>query len=325
MRWQVGVDEAGYGPNLGPFVMTLVSLQVPASAGQADGWTLLSRFVRRLDQPADHRVVVADSKQVHAPGRLRRLEAQVLPFVLQQCIRHGLRPVLGELWQMMCLTPALEWLACPWAEPQVRLPLSARDCERASWKLASDLEEHFRTTGIGISAIRWAVVFPAQFNHLVRQHGTKAAVGTHCLQRLLAELAAPRNGLPKRIAVQIDKQGGRTYYAGLLQQTFAEAWVQVAEETARAGRYVVRQGRTVLHVAFQPGAEEASFPVALASMLSKYLRELLMDEFNRYWQRAVPGLKGTAGYPKDAKRFLREIETVQASLGLPSWFMWRER
>src|SRR5436190_2011065 len=65
MPWHIGIDEAGYGPNLGPFVMTLVACRCE----EADLWTRLKSGVRRFDEPADHRLIVADSKQVYAPAR----------------------------------------------------------------------------------------------------------------------------------------------------------------------------------------------------------------------------------------------------------------
>ena len=39
-----------------------------------------------------------------------------------------------------------------------------------------------------------------------------------------------------------------------------------------------------------PRADTAAFCVALASMVCKYMREVLMVEFNRYWLDKVPGL-----------------------------------
>ena len=47
MPWVVGIDEAGYGPNLGPFVMTAVLLRVPDEREDADWWHELSSTVRR--------------------------------------------------------------------------------------------------------------------------------------------------------------------------------------------------------------------------------------------------------------------------------------
>src|ERR1051325_10261583 len=73
--WQIGIDEAGYGPNLGPFVMTLVACRSKAS----DLWDDMRSGVRRADEAADQRLVVADSKQVYSPARgCAELERTVL-------------------------------------------------------------------------------------------------------------------------------------------------------------------------------------------------------------------------------------------------------
>jgi len=42
-----------------------------------------------------------------------------------------------------------------------------------------------------------------------------------------------------------------------------------------------------------------------------------MGEFNRFWQGRVPGLKPTAGYPSDAKRFYDAIRPAAQRLGVP--------
>ncbi|MEM7455515.1 MAG: hypothetical protein AAF456_14275, partial [Planctomycetota bacterium] len=70
---------------------------------------------------------------------------------------------------------------------------------------------------------------------------------------------------------------------------------------------------------------ESSLPVALASMVSKYVREVFMMLWNDFWQLEVPGIRPTKGYPVDAKRFKMEIETAQNSLGIEDRTIWRNR
>jgi hypothetical protein len=48
-------------------------------------------------------------------------------------------------------------------------------------------------------------------------------------------------------------------------------------------------------------------PVALASMVSKYVRELLMECMNNYFVALDANLKPTAGYWKDGTRFVEEL------------------
>ncbi|MCC7145262.1 MAG: hypothetical protein IT443_02325 [Phycisphaeraceae bacterium] len=69
-------------------------------------------------------------------------------------------------------------------------------------------------------------------------------------------------------------------------------------------------------VSFEVDGESASLPTALASMISKYTRELLMARFQAYFSARVPDVKPTAGYGADAKRFWQEIEPRLADLAI---------
>src|SRR5262249_30245536 len=61
MAWIIGIDEAGYGPNLGPFVMTAVACRVPEALSEADLWHILRAAVRRHPSTDDGRLLVEDS------------------------------------------------------------------------------------------------------------------------------------------------------------------------------------------------------------------------------------------------------------------------
>ncbi len=69
-------------------------------------------------------------------------------------------------------------------------------------------------------------------------------------------------------------------------------------------------------MSLSPRADGGNGLVALASIVSKTVREVWMDVFNAYWLVRVPGLKPTAGYPVDAARFRRAIEPTARAAGL---------
>ena len=45
-------------------------------------------------------------------------------------------------------------------------------------------------------------------------------------------------------------------------------------------------------------------------MFAKYLRELGMMHFNRWWSEKAGGIEPTAGYPRDAERFVNELRAA---------------
>jgi ribonuclease HII len=78
-----------------------------------------------------------------------------------------------------------------------------------------------------------------------------------------------------------------------------------------------------MHIRLEPRADQNDGLVALASIVSKTIRELWMDVFNNYWCNRVPGLKRTQGYHTDAKRFRMAIEAAAAAGKRDPVLWWR--
>jgi hypothetical protein len=171
---------------------------------------------------------------------------------------------------------------------------------------------------IQLKEIRSVILEPVRFNALIDVHQNKAeGLSTVSLQ-LLKHVAKGAGDQPALACC--DKHGGRNRYDRLLSACFDGALVFRLVESAELSSY--RIGR--LDVRFQPRAERF-LPVALASMVSKYVRELAMQRFNRFWRNMVPNLRPTQGYPADARRFRDEIAAEQRRLNIPDNQLWRRR
>jgi ribonuclease HII len=323
MTWFIGIDEAGYGPNLGPFVMTSVACRVPRELAGTDLWSVLRRVVRREGETkrVEKRIFVADSKVVYSPKRgLKALENGVLATLLhQECEPPA---TLDQLLERHAADARTELHSEPWYTGATALPFAVT--AGAVRTFAGLFQKLCRSLDIQWAPARVCAVCPARFNQIVAESGTKGEVSGQALREVLPSLAdlGPEN---ENVRVVVDKHGGRNYYAALLQEAFPSCMVMVQCEGAERSQYeVFGLGRQV-RFAFQPRADSGHFCVALASMISKYLRELLMHEFNAFWQAHVPGLEPTAGYPIDATRYWREIQPAAERLGLEESTVWRRR
>lgn len=320
----VGTDEAGYGPNLGPLVISATVWEVSAGTRPDDLYSLLSKVIVATPTKEDRlpdarRVAMADSKALYQSGKgLGLLERGVLAAL---ALLHGPRARCADVWAALAPDAAETWRSIPWyGHYDPAMPLA---CEAATLGCLSEaLRAGLAAAGVRLAAMRSRVVFEEEFNELVERHASKGAA-LSCLTLALA--AQSIQSLPQRpVTVICDKHGGRNAYAPLLERAFPEALIEICGEGRERSVYRFGPQDCRTEFRFQMKAE-SYLPAALASMCSKYLRELSMLAFNEFWCRRVPGLCPTAGYPSDAKRFKDAIAAALAELGIEDRRIWRSR
>ena len=327
MRW-VGIDEAGYGPNLGPLVMTAVvaeSSRKPGAVGRPvralDFWGDLAATVDRAGGDPD-RLWVDDSKAIYSNGKGRsRLEATCLATI--HAASNTLPISLAALLEIVGAGTVDEAELTHWLEPAgCDHPGSSISCEAG---LAGLLERKPLCAKGGawqVTGVRAVVVGPALFNRRLDDHGLKSTVHYMAFERLLAWVwsAAPCDSSTRVVG---DKHGGRHYYYAPLTQSFPDIWIDRGCEGPELSRYTLRDQTRRVDVRLMPRADAADGLVALASIVSKTIRELWMDVFNAYWCGRVPGLRPTAGYPNDSRRFRAAIEAAANDHGHDPAIWWR--
>jgi len=333
MGYLIGTDEAGYGPNLGPLLISATVWEVPEGVGYEDLFERLADVVAPRPEKGDSphlptqmgtvpffrgtRVAMADSKTLYTPGKgLRNLE-------------RGLWAALGTLnlrprtwrglWRDLAPGALDRMRSIPWyADYDEPAPLEC-DAEQCA-ALAETLRTGLADAGVKLFAVRSRAVFEEEFNILVERFGTK---GTALSMQTLALAAEIVESLPPEpVSLVCDKHGGRNRYGPLLARHFPDWLIEVRGEGRQASRYSFGPPDRRVEVCFRTKAESC-LPAALASMASKYLRELAMRAVNEFWRRRLPELRPTAGYPQDAKRFRADIAEEQRRLHISDRVFWR--
>jgi hypothetical protein len=151
------------------------------------------------------------------------------------------------------------------------------------------------------------VVDAAAFNRLIDRYDNKSVI---LFQQNVALLRAALAADDGDLTLVADKHGGRHYYGELLANEFFGRPIRPVVESPARSTYRIDLADRRLNVAFLERADRSHLPVALASMVSKYVREALMRGFNDYWCGRVDGLAPTAGYYTDAMRFLAAIRPL---------------
>jgi hypothetical protein len=316
-----GIDEAGYGPVLGPLVVSATAFSLPDAKADASLWQLLAGAVCRKAGKRSTRIAIADSKDLYSglrgPAGLGRLERGVLAML---ATRGRLPQMLSGLLEIICPQAVSEASSYPWYRP-LQLPLPQAHSLVEVTLASNALDAAMRQADVTLLTIRSETVFEQEFNRLCQASG-KGGMLFDVTCRLLMHLWGKAQG---RIVVYVDRQGGRMRYLEPLSRAFEGCSFKVLEENEVQSSYRITDPTCCAEVHFVTDCENRQLPVALASMTSKYLRELFMRIYNLYWAQQVPGLSPTAGYYIDGRRFYKDIQPAARKMGIDQQMLYRFR
>ena len=299
----VGIDEAGFGPILGPLVVSSSTFSLPHHLLTSDLWQILRKSLGNRRKRLAGRLLISDSKKAYSRALgIKHLERTVLTAL--RCL--GKEPTtLTELIELLCPNCLDRLSDYPWYKEAGSHCLSAdiADREIASAVLADELTSN----GIELLELKSCCLDVAYYNKMVASVKNKANVLFTATSKLIKR--AYDNFAGDDLQIIVDRQGGRVRYRKNLQRMFGDMELRILHESPTASSYELQINGKCMRLHFVVGADERFLPVSLASMVSKYLRELLISNINRYFSGFGTDLKPTAGYWKDGLRFIEEIKT----------------
>jgi ribonuclease HII len=322
----IGVDEAGYGPSMGPLTICATAWRVPETLDVSQLTQRLEpEFLAKPIQRGTNHIPIGDSKKINreAFGKVGlNLGASFLCYELD-----GTQ--VSDWDRCLAALAEIDWhrlLEIPWYAACE----SKYDQDLKSFGM--DLTAFFQNgrkklglLGMQLVDLQMRVLDEPEFNKQVDLAGNKSNVLSETSLKLVREVISKVAQSGESIEVFCDKHGGRNRYQGVLSFCFDDEWFSADVEGRTCSRYTATWREHPLSIQFQVDGDTI-FPSAAASVMAKWTRESLMERLNAFWCSKVAGsLAPTAGYYVDAVRFAGQIEATSASMNIGREQWWRKK
>lgn len=317
-----GIDEAGYGPTLGPLIVSATTFRVSERDHDLSLWKALQESCTQSVSTSDRRLCIADSKRLFRSrsaagfGLLERAALVMLEV-------SGQSP---RTWRDLLATVAPHVLAdmrnYPWySAAELSLPLTSDLGDLRT--RANAVKRDATSNGVEFLGVQCAPLLEGHFNRQVRATRNKAVVLLGLVVQLMDRVMQLASKEP--VCIYVDRLGGRAQYRETLTTAFPDWEMSIVEESSERSCYQLSQPVRTCRIEFLVEGENHHLPIALSSVYSKYLREGFMRLFNDYWSGHTKTLRPTAGYYTDAQRWLNDASPLLERLRVARDLLVRDR
>ena len=281
---RVGIDENGLGPRLGPLIVTAVTARTFGDGEKRVEKRPRGKLAKRL---GDSKALVAfgDSALGEAWARAiaRRMTGanDASTPSTPDALVHALSLDTVERLRAPC--PGEHHAQC-WSNEGERF-----DADDALVDdVTGDLEGMDRA-GIEVVGVRVAIVCTSRLNEAAARGVSRFDVDLHAMERLAL---SARDDAAEDVLVTCGKVGGYNRYADAFGPLNGRLHTVLAEGRAKSEYAIPGFGR----IAFVRDADAHHALVAMASLVGKWVRDLLMRRVVRYHRESDPELPMASGY-----------------------------
>ena len=295
----MGVDENGLGPRLGPLVATALTIETP-------------RYERSRLCERGLRLGLTDSKETGGFGRMAFTESVALallevggtePLRRANALLERVFPNVEPRLRGCCPNP--ETSAQCWGV-DLTLPAFGGDPQHGR----ELLRELIGRSHLRLVDVQSRVACAGVLNRHASHGKNKLAIDLELFEELIVDVQRRHGDPPLVVCGMI---GGIRDYASRFSQFSSE---RVRPLPGR--RWQRRYGIEGLgEVRFEVDADARHLPVALASIVGKYVREICMHRIGEFYRQRDPSLELASGYHDPVTtRFIQATELVRRRLGI---------
>jgi ribonuclease HII len=293
----VDVDENGLGPLLGPLVTTAVTVET-------------ARYSQKRHGALGRELGIDDSKNTAGFGRMAVAEGLTLALLSPACGR--VCADVDELFGALLLD-ARDALTrpCPdstrsqcWSRP-LALPCFGGDVTEGR-----EMLRKLARRGVEVTHVRSALACTGVLNTLLSRGQSRVEVDLELMERLVLDA---REKADEELAAICGMVGGIRNYLAKMRHFPLRGVAALKVPRPTLAFAVTGVGK----VSFEIDADAHHMPVALASMVGKYVRELWMARQNRFYLEHDASLEEVSGYHDPVtQRFIGATVQLRAKLGI---------
>ena len=307
----IGIDENGYGPVLGPLVVTSASLKLQNEnfAPTPDLWRLLG--IKKDPGSNSKKLLVCDSKMVFNTSRKKELAAEetILAFFY---LCFGFLPESADQFLKAVIDPSTTKYnpSCFCWKNNLDLQLNTTQ-RKDIRKNAGRLKKRAEQNGVSLEKPRCFLFCPSRFNEGLK-NGNKSDLVLESGLNLIR-----RHGTDGQFHACLGKVGGLRYYREPISALFGpQCTVTPTREEKNNSAYKLGgAGKTAGTITYLRDGENNSFLIALASLFGKYTRELFWKKTRAFFN--LPNYHASGYRDPLTKRFIRETEELRKRLNIP--------